>query len=213
MRTGRSAATILAVAVVLACAGCGRGGDGAAAGSRTSLTGPPPTAVVTQVFTFQAFDDRGLLPNLVRASSTTGVCTGGSLELSGRADAWRCTADGRVLDPCFVAEGTTELACVPDPFTTQVTILDVPGPLPRGNRNDPAHPPWFLQLDDGSRCGAIAGDALPPAAAGSRTATYACAGGAEVVGDPDLSKPVWTAQVRSAGGGAPVTARVAVAWY
>jgi hypothetical protein len=171
-------------------------------------------AAVTQVLTFQAFDDRGLLPGLVRAASVPGSCTGGSLVVAGRGDAWRCTAGGTMLDPCFSAEGSVELACVPDPFTSGVTALQLAGPLPRGNRNDAAHPPWFLELADGSRCGPPGPDVAAGAAAAGRRLTYACAGGLAVFGDPDSSSQVWKVQVGPAGGSAGVsTVDVKVAWY
>jgi hypothetical protein len=209
------AAAVVAVFVVAA-ASCGgsTGGSRAARLPAGRAADPPRVAALTEVLTFQAFDDRGLLPNLVRTTSVDGACTGGSLDLPGRADAWRCTSGGSVLDPCFSAEGSSELACVPDPFTTAVTMLQISGRLPRGNRNDPAHPPWFLELADGRRCGPLPAGSQRAAAVAGAAPTYTCTGGAEVFGDPDASRPVWTARV---GPGDRASAEVAVdvktAWY
>lgn len=201
--------------MALLCAGCGGGHDRAGSGTRapTTTTGPR-VAVLTQVLTFQAFDDRGLLPGLVAAQTVPGVCTGGSLVLAGRADAWRCTAGTAVLDPCFSAEGTPELACVPDPFTPNAMVLQVTPPLPRGNRNDPGHPPWFLELADGTRCGPLAPGVDPAATIRGRHPAYSCANGSVIYGDPDGSRPVWTAQVGSVPGAADLaTIDVTTAWY
>jgi hypothetical protein len=202
---------VLAILVATAVGGCaGRSASGRAAPAPTA----PSTASPTQVLTFQAFDDRGLLPGLVRAVSTSGACTGGSLTLGGRADAWRCTAGGTVLDPCFSAEGSTELACVPDPFTHDVTILLTAGPLPRGNRNDPGHPAWFLELADGSRCGATAGTGTAVPDVSGRRLAFACSGGLGVFGDPDTSASRWRVQVGSESDASALrTVEVDTAWY
>lgn len=211
----RRAVGVLVGVVAMVTGGCGSGGGSARSGAGASAATTPRVAAVTQVLTFQAYDDRGLIPGLVPAHSVTGSCSGGSVVLAGRADAWRCTAGGPVMDPCFLDEGTSELACVPDPFTPDVTLLQVSGPMPRGNRNDPAHPAWFLELADGSRCGAVVADG----AGGGGTATaarasYACGGGTVVFGEPDASRPVWRVQVGAAAD--PSAARpadVRVAWY
>jgi hypothetical protein len=194
------------------------GWSGACAGNDAPTTAQgtaPRISVLTQVLTFQAFDEHGLLPGLVRAESLTGQCAGGSLSASGRADAWRCTSGGRVLDPCFANPSGGELACVPDPFTRDVAILQVAGALARGNRNDPGHPPWFLELDDGSRCGAVAAEPGPTSTpAGGRRPTYSCGGGAQIYGDPDGSKPVWTVQRRVTPASDDLAAAaVRIAWY
>ncbi len=82
----------------------------------TTPARPGPATAVTQVLTFQAFDDAGLLPNLVRATSVTGTCQGGSLVHPGRADAWRCRAGDTAFDPCFANATADELACIVDPW-------------------------------------------------------------------------------------------------
>ena len=162
-------------------------------------TAPRPTGTVTQVLTFQAFDDVGLLPNLVRAVSVTGACPGGSRIHPGRFDAWRCQAGDTAFDPCFSNQTGEELACVADPWAREVTVLRPPAPLGRAgaNRNDPGLPPWFLELADGTRCGRA-----PPS-------TYRCAGGAEL-GEPDTTRPAWT--VRPANG-VGLSLEVRTAWY
>lgn len=201
----------MVAAIALSAGGCATG-TGSARGDSHPVATAPSVGMVTQVLTFQAFDDRGLLPGLAAARSVSGVCTGGSLLVAGRADAWRCSADATEFDPCFSAEGSAQLACVPDPFTSDVTILQVTGPLPRGNRNDPGHQAWFLELVDGSRCGPVA-PAVAVVARASPT-TYACTGGRAVFGDPDGSRPVWIALVGpESGGAAPAPVEVKVAWY
>jgi hypothetical protein len=136
--------------------------------------------------------------------------------MPGRADAWRCTGAGAVLDPCLSTEAGGDLACVADPFSTEVTILQLASALPRGNRNDPGQPPWFLQLQDGSRCGpmtAVPANATDPVPA-DRRPRYACTGGGEVVGDADRSRSTWTAQLSPPGHPSDLhPVDVEVAWY
>lgn len=185
----RRAAALL---LVLSAAGCG--GDPA-----PSHAGLRPAGDVTQVFTFQAYDDAGLLPHLARAASVSGTCTGGSRILAGRFDAWRCQAGETSFDPCFSNHTGEELACVTDPWSGDATVVRPPAPLGRAgsNRTDPGLPPWFLELADGDRCGRT-----PPS-------TYRCAGGVDVA-EPDTTRPVWT--VRPAAG-AGLTRDVRTAWY
>lgn len=192
--TGRMTRRMTALLLLLAAAGCDGGQAEAPAAGRLR-----PAADVTQVLTFQAYDDAGLLPHLARAASVAGACPGGSRILTGRFDAWRCQAGETSLDPCFSNHTGEELACVSDPWAQEATVVRPPAPLGRAgsNRNDPGVAPWFMELAGGDRCGR----ATP--------STYRCAGGTEV-GEPDTSRPVWT--VRPAGG-AGVSVDVRTAWY
>ncbi len=196
MTTAR-ARTAIGVAVFTALAACSSPEPAPRASPATPTT--IVNAAVTQVLTFQAFDDTGLLPNLVRSATVAGSCAGGSSVHTGRADAWRCRAGEATLDPCFANATGEELACAPDPWSREVTIVRPATPLGRAgsNRNDPGAPPWFLELADGTRCGRT-----PPA-------TYRCGTGV-MVGDPDPSRPVWT--VRPVGAG-QVNPEVRTAWY
>ena len=165
---------------------------------------PPPASPggpVTQVLTFQAYDAVGLLPNVARAASVAGSCQGGSVVHPGRADAWRCRAGDTSFDPCFANGTGEELACMPDPWAHEATVLRLPAPLGRAgsNRNDPGLPPWFLELADGTHCGRT-----PPAG-------YRCSTGT-TVGEPDTTTPRWHVTGTSTAG-APVTAEVKTAWY
>lgn len=198
MRVPATSRRRLFLAVVLAVgAACGDGGGGRAA--QTAATTGTDRGAVVQVLTFQAYDDIGLLPNLARASTVDGSCPGGSTVRPGRADAWRCQAGDSLFDPCFANPTGTELACVPDPFTTQVTIVRLATPLGRAgsNRNDPGQPPWFLELVDGSRCGRT-----PPSG-------YRCDTG-RALGEPDTSRPVWTVRTLEPEA---ATVDVRTAWY
>lgn len=130
---------------------------GIAAGCGTSTPAPAPVATgaaITQVLTFQAFDAVGLLPHLTPVATMAGTCASGSVVHAGRAGAWRCTGDGPGaddrFDPCFANEASTLLACVANPWATDVTIIRPLASLGRAgsNRNDPGAPPWFVELED-----------------------------------------------------------------
>ena len=209
-RATRRSAAALAVVLVVALSACG--GAGTSTTSEPTLppsTTSPTASGLTQVLTFQVFDDKGVLPGFVQTGTVSGTCAGGSVAAPGRADAWRCAAGGQPLDPCFSTEAGGDLACAAEPFSHNLTMLHLAGPLPRGNRTDPSLLPWFLELADGSRCGPAGADAT----ARDPAARYACPSGATVDGDPDRSHPVWTAQVRPPAGGASAAVAVTTAWY
>ncbi len=180
-------------AFVTALVGCGGGSPGAK---------PVPSArsaVVTQVLTFQAFDDVGLLPDLPGTATVAGACQGGSVVHPGRAEAWRSRAGDATFDPCFANPTGEELVCVADPGAREVTTLRPATPLGRAgsNRNDPGLPPWCLEVADGTRCGR-----RPPSG-------YRCGGGVDV-GEPDTTWPVWI--VRPTAGTGLFSDRVTTAW-
>src|SRR5919112_1465344 len=94
-------------------------------------------------------------------------CIGDSIAVSDRADAFRCLGEGdQVYDPCFESsfapiDEPGDVACVTDPFGTEVVLLTVADPLPRekdappGQERDPFAPwdlPWALELSNGDRC-------------------------------------------------------------
>ena len=71
-------------------------------------------------------------------------------------DVWRCMSGNEILDPCF-ADGTTVLACDPQPWNGKVTLLRLTRALPvaaANPRDHPGSPPagWAIQLGNGDRC-------------------------------------------------------------
>ena len=91
------------------------------------------------------FGPDGLNAGLTVRETLTGTCTGDSIAVSDRADAFECLGEGsQIYDPCFEnpfapIDEPGEVACVPDPFGTEVVLLTVEDPLPR-EKEAPAGP-------------------------------------------------------------------------
>jgi len=179
---------------------------------------PMASTVATQGTTLQLFAPYrpgGLASGLRVEANVHGYCWVGSELLLGRPDAWRCTANNRIYDPCFAADSTatTPLACAADPWAGSVTLLTLTAPLPRDRVNTAAgtsHNPWALQLANGARCQLIAGASAT--IAGMRIGA-ACSDGTQIVGDPDRSTGRWRVYILRDGDPSLATEEVTTAWY
>lgn len=179
--------------------------------SRPAPTASPTataTPVLTRVIEFEAPGASG--------TPEDGRCFSASLALP-RADAWRCSAGNRILDPCFGPASASLLICVRDPWGTAApTVLRLTEPLTPGGPLGSAHP-WALETVDGARCTFLTG--ATSGVNGHRVA-YGCIGGAYLLDDVQEG-PLWTATQVTLGPGSAgqppaatssATVGIATAW-
>ncbi|MGW3961392.1 hypothetical protein ACWED2_16335 [Amycolatopsis sp. NPDC005003] len=125
-----------------------------------------------------------------RAGTTTARATGPCAvvsAVSGRHDAYRCSAGGTTYDPCFAAPGPQPQVSCPTSATGAVR-LTYPGALPSPPRPGGTADPFLLVLANGLQCTAVAAPDI----------RYTCADGRTVLhGEPDTSSPLWTIEGRT----------------
>ena len=206
----------------------------AAAAQEATPTAVEPGARVTSDRTdtryVVPFTPDGLNPGLTATSPTEGTCTFGSSVAPSRPDAWGCTTEGGVLDPCFEnaylpGENATEVACLDTPWSTEVVMLTLTTPLLREKEGpagaitgaadtadeviQPWDLPWALELANGDRCALLHGT-LPVVA--GQVAHYGCEQGGMILGETDQTQPVWTVSYVAEGEVASNLVDVVTAW-
>lgn len=118
------------------------------------------------------------------AATARAACTTVSA-VSGRHDAYRCTAGGTTYDPCFAAPGRPLVSCPAS--ATKAVVLAYAGALPSPPQPGGTADPFLLVLEDGVQCTAVAAPDV----------RYACSDGRTVLhGEPDTSSPLWTIEAR-----------------
>ena len=164
----------------------------------------------------------GLNPALTVTDTLAGSCMGGSIATPDRPDAFDCLGDGsQVYDPCFEnpfapIDEPGEVACVLDPFGTEVVVLTVDQPLPREKEAPPGPDdlqpwdlPWALELANGDRCTLFHGTLYVLA---GQTVHYGCEQNGAVLGLVDHGQPVWTVNYLADGDTASSLVDVTAAW-
>jgi hypothetical protein len=140
-----------------------------------------------------------------------GQCMGQS-QLIVREDAWRCQAEGKLFDPCFVKAGSkaTEVLCPQSPWSDEGIQLEMNASL-----NNESHSvldmsrvfPWAVELTNGEHCQAIESqeqyDSMP--------VRYQCTNHNILVGYLQRCKPVWSMLEKTAHG--VITVDLAKAWF
>ena len=174
-----------------------------------------PAPAATQVRVTVPFDPGRLVSGLTVSARTAGSCWTASQASGSRPDAWRCMSGNRIHDPCFVGfVGSDQVAaCFASPWTSEVVLLTLSGPLPADVKRSPSllsGPPWALELASGERCTMLTGATW--AVAGMRV-NYGCPGDVSVVGDIDRSAPMWRAFVLRAGAAMMSQVEISVAYY
>jgi hypothetical protein len=180
------------------------------------------------------FGPDGLSAGLTASATVEGVCGFASIAAIDRPDAWDCmSADNEIFDPCFEPlmmdpEALGQLACVEDPFSTEVTLLTLTEPLVREKEDaDPsADPsmamgqeaddalapwelPWALELANGDRCTLLHGTLTVMA---GQTVHYGCTDGGMILGEVDHRLPIWQVNYLAEGEFASNLVEVVTAW-
>ena len=170
------------------------------------------------------FGPDGLNAGLTVTDNLTGTCIGDSIAVSDRADAFRCLGEGdQVYDPCFensfaASDEPGDVACVTDPFGTEVVLLTIADPLPRekdvppGPGGDPFAPwdlPWALELANGDRCTLLGGTLYQLA---GQVVYYSCEQNGAVLGVVDHDQPVWMVNYLADGEVVSRLLEVTAAW-
>jgi hypothetical protein len=211
---------LIALTLLVALAGIGGQGIGVAAqeGTPTAVDAAMGALERTDVRYLLPYTPDGLNPALTVSGEESGTCDSPSVAAADRPDAWRCFSTG-ALDPCFenpfgAVEPPIELACMSDPWSTEVVLFTTTAPLPREKEMvDPAAdatpPPWALELANGEQCGILTG--ATAIYAGMRI-NYGCVGQGYVIGEPSRQGPVWVVSYLPDGGLATELVAVTVAW-
>ena len=114
------------------------------------------------------------VPSVPTGDTRGGSCWTRSIAAPARHDAFRCTVDNEIHDPCFIVPPNHDrLVCGADPaLKKDGFLLKLTKPLPKNSK--PAHKrePWILKLADGSICETMTGT-LP--AVNGQPARWSCA--------------------------------------
>ena len=114
------------------------------------------------------------VPSVPTGDTRGGSCSTHSIAASARHDAFRCTVDNEIHDPCFIAPPNhDQLVCDADPaLKKDGFLLKLTKPLPKNSRPARKREPWILKLGDGSICETMTGT-LP--AVNGQPARWSCA--------------------------------------
>ncbi|WP_328456498.1 hypothetical protein [Amycolatopsis sp. NBC_00438] len=165
-------------------------GAGTGPGFEVPLTASQGTERFTQTVAYRPWTGTRVASG-IRTTAATGACQAAST-VSGRHDAYRCTAKAKVYDPCFAATAPTARHQVVCPATaTRAVLLTYTGALPSPAQADGTANPFLLALDGGPQCLAITGGAPPVAGLDAR---FACGAETFLYGEPDPANPLWTVQ-------------------
>lgn len=130
-------------------------------------------------------------PAGVEGPDREGRCFSSSLA-SVQPDAWRCSSDNQILDPCFATPGDpASVLCGARPAGSETAFkLKLTEPLPTTRPAPGAERAWVLELADGTRCGFLTG-----ATAGfeGKRLNYGCTDGSYLLGDPEVGD-LWIAE-------------------
>jgi hypothetical protein len=142
----------------------------------------------------------------------TGVCSQQSQRIK-REDAWRCLAEGKVYDPCFIKQyGSHQQAlCPQSPWSQEGVLLTLSSPVDNSQhaKLDMSRTyPWGIELVDGEKCLALD--------EGSYTEGlpihYQCTNLTQLIGHLQRCKVEWT-MLHKAMEGQVDTVVIAKAWF
>ncbi|MEO7201545.1 MAG: hypothetical protein ABI431_02540 [Candidatus Tumulicola sp.] len=161
------------------------------------VTTPTMAATKTIVTLFSPWTSAGHLRSDFHVVETlSGYCWTDSIATS-RGDAYRCMSGNSIYDPCFApSDHPHAVACSHDPFAKRVVLFKLTKPLPSAPTPmtqwlQPHNQPWGLVLTNGEKCFFETGatDAVH-----DERLNYQCKDPRWIIGQPDQSAPLWTAQ-------------------
>ena len=99
------------------------------------------------------------VPSAPANDTREGFCWTHSIAASARHDAFRCTVDNAIHDPCFIVPPNRDrLVCDADPaLKKDGFLLKLTKPLPNPSHMPRRMFPWILKLGDGSICETMTG--------------------------------------------------------
>ena len=99
------------------------------------------------------------VPSAPANDTREGFCWTHSIAASARRDAFRCTVDNAIHDPCFIVPPNRDrLVCDADPaLKKDGFLLKLTKPLPKPSHVPRRMFPWILKLGDGSICETMTG--------------------------------------------------------
>lgn len=138
-----------------------------------------------------------IFPATLPEDIRSGNCFEKSIAQPYRQDAFRCTVNSSIYDPCFANDKKDKIVCQMNPLIDNVFTINFSQPLPivgiiKNLQNNWA---WFIELEDGTICSPYTGT---KPIIDKETATYGCKpkvkGNLDVlVGDLSVGK-IWTAK-------------------
>lgn len=167
-------------------------------------------AADTELKLFRPFDNPQV--SLIVRERHEGQCWQQSGHIK-REDAWRCMADGKTYDPCFIQQyGSHKQALCPEsPWNTSSVQLELPAAVDNTSHvpldMSQAYP-WGIELESGEKCLAIDDgklfDGLP--------VRYECDNQTVIFGHMQRCKTQWSILQRN-GIGMVATAIINKAWF
>lgn len=160
---------------------------------------------------YRPFTETMKHPPAVVYTEKAGECAQQSL-LIRREDAWRCIAEGKVYDPCFMkVYGTHHDVICPDfPWSGKSVKITVSTPLDNSQHRtlDMSRTyPWAVELATGEKCQAVDSneiyDGLP--------VRYQCENDSKLFGYLQRCATTWKILQHSASG--VTTAKIKKAWF
>ncbi|MFC3907827.1 hypothetical protein ACFORL_01860 [Legionella dresdenensis] len=169
-------------------------------------------AMDTETRLFRPYGDGLQQEAIVINQKITGECYQQSTRIK-REDAWRCVADGRVYDPCFIKRyGRRDQAiCPASPWSGASIMIDMSKPADNSQHlalDMSRTYPWGIELASGIKCQAI--DA--GSEAGGLPAYYQCENQSVLVGELQRCKPEWS-MLEHFSDGRVESALVSRAWF
>jgi len=130
-------------------------------------------------------------PEGVPDQERTGSCWSAS-DVLNRVDAWRCTADNSIYDPCFSIPGNGQaVICDTSPLSDSTGFkLNLTESLPARGSVSPVTPAWAFELADGTDCIFMGG---ATASFEGKRVNYSCSDGWVILGELQEGQ-VWTAR-------------------